>query len=371
VKGSLSSRFWAPWVFLGTLALLVQSGRAQIPAITNVDATMENWRAFGKKAADKALAGTATLPQARRNEAQSLFESAFNFSEEGNLEAAQIAFQRGLAIDPSNGMAEYYLADILAKLKQVTDSLPHYATAMELVPNKREGIEAEAALRRLLPTIAAARAAAMAQAAEAENSLWQVVQRSGSVEAYIRYLSRYPNGTYVALAKARIDALNSEADRKLQATMEAQRQVAAVEAEAHRQEAMNHLQCSYSLSMNGASIGVAVTPPPWPQLYIDVIDVQHVKLTDGTGVKELVSGLPDPQSHNTPWTVSVTQDLISYSNEHTERDIVSELKSSSRTTIQRQTGQFSQVITSNNTWLDSGKTEHNQLLSTGTCTTKQ
>jgi hypothetical protein len=374
VQSAFSGRSWAPWVFLGAIVFLVESGlpvRAQTPAAGNADAMLETWREYGSNAAAKAKTVAATLTPARHNEARSLFASAFDLTKEGKLDAAKIAFERGLTIDPSDGMAEYYLADTLVKMKQVNDALPHYATAMGLAPNSKQGIEAEAALRELLPSIVAARAAAKAQAVQAETVLWQAAQSSGTVPDYRAYLRRYPNGMYAPLATARIDALNAETDRKQQAAAEEQRRVAAITAEARRQEGKNHLQCSFSMTENGISTGI-VPIPGYPQLYIDVIGAQHVRLTDGAGTRDIVSGQPDPQDHDAPWTVSVTDDLIDYSSQHTQRNTVVEQMASFQTTIQRQTGQFTQVITSKATWLIASQgTENHQFVFAGTCTPKQ
>jgi hypothetical protein len=367
-------RACAIWVFLGATAFLVQSGlpaRAQTPTAGNVDATLETWRTYGNNAASKANAVAAKLAPARRNEARSLFATAFDFAGGGNLDAAKIAFERGLAIDPSDGRAEYYLADTLVKMKQGNDALPHYATAMGLAPNAKQGIEAEAALRKLLSAIVAAHAASKAQAEQAETALWQAVQSKDSAQDYRAYLRQYPKGLYAPLANARIDGLNAEADRKQQAASAEQSRLTAIAAEARRQEAKNHLQCSYSMTENGVATGITAIPG-FPQLYIDVLGAQHVRLTDGAGTREIVSGQPDPQRHNTPWTVSVTDDLIDYSNQHTERDAALEQISSTQTTIHRLTGQFTQVITSRSTWLIASQgTENHQLVSAGTCTTRQ
>jgi hypothetical protein len=268
-------------------------------------------------------------------------------------------------IEPTNGLAEYYLADTLVKMKQVNDALPHYATALGLAPDSKEGIEAEAALRKFLSTIAAARAASMALAAQAETALWRAAQGSGSVQDYQTYLRRYPKGQYVPLANSRIDALNAEADRRQQAAAEEQRRVAAIAAEARRQETRNHLQCSFGRTMNG---NPQFPAPAYPQLYIDVIGAQHVRLADADGTREIVSGQPDPQNTNAPWTVSVTDDLINYSDEHTEHTTQEDEKDSFQTTVQRQTGQYTQVFTATQTWFKEGKTiQLLRIVYAGTC----
>jgi tetratricopeptide (TPR) repeat protein len=348
-------------LFLGVMTLLFQCGltvRAQSPALPSSDAPLETWREYGNNAANKANAAAATLTTARRNEARSLFFTAFDFAGAGNLDSAKIAFERGLAIEPTNEMAEYYLADTLVKMKQVNDALPHYATALGLAPNSKQGIEAEAALRKLLSTITAARAASTAQAAQAETAFWRAAQSSGSVPDYQTYLRRYPKGTYAPLASARIAALNAEADRRQQAAAEEQRRVAAIATEARRREAQNHLQCSYTLAGSGVT----------GQLYVDIMGPQHVKQTTGLGAEEIISGQPNPQFNNAPWNVSVTDELIDFSIEYTKRDATGEMHASTKTTIQRQTGQFTQVTTSLYTFSFNGHTQNFVLTSAGNCT---
>jgi hypothetical protein len=125
------------------------------------------------------------------------------------------------------------------------------------------------------------------------------------------------------------------------------------------------------MTENGVPTGVTAVPG-YPQLYIDVMGAQHVRVTDGAGTREIVSGQPDPQYHNAPWTVSVTDDLIGYSNQHTERSSVVEQNSLFQTTVNRQTGQFSQVMASNATWLiASHGTETHRFEFAGTCTPRQ
>jgi hypothetical protein len=107
-------RPWVLWVLPIALAFLFQSGHrchAQSPATANGDATVETWRTHGTIAASNAKADAATLTPARREEARSLFVTAFDLFGAGNLDAAKIAFERGLAINPSVGAAEYYLAE--------------------------------------------------------------------------------------------------------------------------------------------------------------------------------------------------------------------------------------------------------------------
>ena len=50
-------------------------------------------------------------------------------------------------------------------------------------------------------------------ATAAEDALWQGAQALDTAEAYLDYLSRYPQGQFVADAQAQIDAINSEPNR--------------------------------------------------------------------------------------------------------------------------------------------------------------
>ena len=203
-----SGRPWVLWLLPIALAFVVQSGlcaQAQTPATPSGNATVETWRTYGTNAASKAQAAAATLTPARRNEARSLFATAFDLGDSGNLDAAKIAFERGLAIDPSNGAAEYYLAQTLVKMTQVREALPHYATALGLAPNAKEGIEAEAALRKLLPTIAAAHASADAEKARkqaADTALTEA--QKASIAALV--------GTAVEKERARVQRISDTAN---------------------------------------------------------------------------------------------------------------------------------------------------------------
>ena len=46
------------------------------------------------------------------NGAQGLFEEGFNAKEAGDLQKAQLLFEQGLRIDPTNAMAQQFLAEI-------------------------------------------------------------------------------------------------------------------------------------------------------------------------------------------------------------------------------------------------------------------
>ena len=54
-----------------------------------------------------------------RARAIKLFDQAFALYQAGDFDSAKLGFERGLGIDPANGLANYYLGDLL--VSTVTD----------------------------------------------------------------------------------------------------------------------------------------------------------------------------------------------------------------------------------------------------------
>jgi tetratricopeptide (TPR) repeat protein len=200
------------WLLLSRMPV-----HAQMPDDGKVAAAIQTWREYGRKAADQAHRSASTLPPTRKEEARSLFATAFNLANEGNLEAAQIAFERGLGIDPLNGQAEYYLANTLVKMKHVNDALPHYASAMALAPNAKEGIEAEAALRKLIPAIVAE-----ATAADKEKARKQAADRAAAEAESTRQRDAIVRAA-VEREKARVQQMADTANSCMQECQQQQR----------------------------------------------------------------------------------------------------------------------------------------------------
>lgn len=87
---------------------------------------------------------------AQLEEARKLFSMAFKLFQGGDFAASKLAFERGFALDPGNGMARFYAAETLARMKDNAGAYEQYGFARELLPaNSGESLKAEAALNRL------------------------------------------------------------------------------------------------------------------------------------------------------------------------------------------------------------------------------
>jgi|CXWL01.1.fsa_nt_gi formylglycine-generating enzyme required for sulfatase activity len=94
-------------------------------------------------------ARSARLSAAQRVQAQGLFASAFSVWQAGDYAAAEIGFQQGLEIDPSNGPANFYMGDILRRRGNAAGAADYMTRAVTFAAGSAEGLRAQAALRDL------------------------------------------------------------------------------------------------------------------------------------------------------------------------------------------------------------------------------
>src|SRR5581483_11099329 len=92
--------------------------------------------------ADRAKSNALTPEQ--REQARNLFESAFEHLRSGRLQAAQADFERGLAIDPANAVANFYLAETSSRLGDSARARTLYNKVIAIAPSSPEAIKAEA-----------------------------------------------------------------------------------------------------------------------------------------------------------------------------------------------------------------------------------
>lgn len=104
-------------------------------------------------AADAALTADRTKSDAltpdQRAQAQRLFELAFELLQSGDLESARLGFDRGLAIDPANAMANFYLAGTLLRQGNRDRARILYNKVIALDPKAAIALQAEVALKTL------------------------------------------------------------------------------------------------------------------------------------------------------------------------------------------------------------------------------
>ncbi|HEY5411556.1 MAG TPA: formylglycine-generating enzyme family protein, partial [Caulobacteraceae bacterium] len=100
------------------------------------------------KYADLMARSRALRPDQKAQAAQ-LFFSAFTLWQSGDFASAKEGFTQGLAIDPANGMANYYMGDIRTRDGAKADAALYMDRAKTLAPGTPEALKATAALRDL------------------------------------------------------------------------------------------------------------------------------------------------------------------------------------------------------------------------------
>ena len=107
----------------------------RIYAIENEDAA----RARVQREAAQAKTASGKLAPAKRAEAQGIFKQAFELFQAGEFATAARLFESGLAIDPGNGPANYYLGETYARLGNKDRAALYYTRAAAIAPTTKEG----------------------------------------------------------------------------------------------------------------------------------------------------------------------------------------------------------------------------------------
>lgn len=137
---------------LTTVALAIMIGAVPGPVMAQT--------ATGVSEADigAARARSGALSADQRDRAQDIFAKAFDLLRSGDSAAARREFLSGLAIDPANVTANFYLAETLSRLGDKAGAIAGYGRAMALDPNSDTARQAQAALRSLAGPATAASA---------------------------------------------------------------------------------------------------------------------------------------------------------------------------------------------------------------------
>jgi tetratricopeptide (TPR) repeat protein len=163
-------------------------------------------------ATDRAKSDALTPEQ--RDQARKLFETAFALLQSGDFQAAELGFEQGVAIDPANTSANFYMAEALAVLGDMVRARIFYNKVIAFDPNSAEALKAQVALNNLpgrTPTDAVAKAhSAPAQAADCAQAEahWKSAEEIKTLAAYEDHVARFPDCAFAGLAKARIAALD-------------------------------------------------------------------------------------------------------------------------------------------------------------------
>jgi hypothetical protein len=92
-----------------------------------------------QREAVQAKATSAKLAPAKRAEAQGIFKQAFDLFQSGEFASAARLFETGLAIDPGNPPANYYLGETYARMGDKDRAAVAYTRAAAIAPNTKEG----------------------------------------------------------------------------------------------------------------------------------------------------------------------------------------------------------------------------------------
>jgi tripartite-type tricarboxylate transporter receptor subunit TctC len=88
-------------------------------------------------------AKSAALSPADKAGAGELFKQAFELFQAGEFEAAALQFNKGLAIDPANGVAHFYLAETYERQQKTTQAREHYRRTIDFAPDSKEAAMAQ------------------------------------------------------------------------------------------------------------------------------------------------------------------------------------------------------------------------------------
>lgn len=84
----------------------------------------------------------------KEESAKPIFKAAFDLYKEGQFEAAELQFKKGLEVDPKSAIAHYYLAETQARLNKMKEALKHYETVVKFAPDSKEAALATVALEK-------------------------------------------------------------------------------------------------------------------------------------------------------------------------------------------------------------------------------
>jgi hypothetical protein len=87
----------------------------------------------------QAKAQSAKLAPAKRAEAQAVFKQGFDLFQAGEFATAARLFENGLAVDPGNAVASYYLGETYARLGDKDRAAVYYQRAADIAPSTKEG----------------------------------------------------------------------------------------------------------------------------------------------------------------------------------------------------------------------------------------
>jgi hypothetical protein len=133
----------------GIVALLLLALAAIAPAVTHAQSSSPAIASADKTMMERDRAVSRRLSDADRARAQKLFADGFALGQKADLDRARTGFEEGLAIDPANAPANYFLGYILLQQHEADAARTRFARTVYFAPKSREGVAAKAALAKL------------------------------------------------------------------------------------------------------------------------------------------------------------------------------------------------------------------------------
>ncbi len=96
----------------------------------------------------EAKRASSKLSAQQRGQAQGMFKQAFEMFQAGEFAAAIARFKQGLAIDPANGVAHFYLGEALARAGGADIARREYKRTIDFAPQSKEALIAQSKLGR-------------------------------------------------------------------------------------------------------------------------------------------------------------------------------------------------------------------------------
>lgn len=119
-----------------------------VPAPEYTEAGAAEIAAALRPSIDDAKAAARKLTAAQKKQAQTKFAQAFDLFKTGDFTAAILGFKQGLDIDPSSGIANFYLGECYARTNKDHLAKIRWQRTIDLAPGSKEALQAQSRLTK-------------------------------------------------------------------------------------------------------------------------------------------------------------------------------------------------------------------------------
>jgi len=119
-----------------------------VPAPQYTDAGRAQIAAESRPSIDEAKAAAKKLTAVQKAQAKAKFVQAFDLYKAGDFDAAILGFKQGLDIDPSSGLANFYLGECYARANKDYLARVRWQRTIDLEPSSKEALQAQSRLAK-------------------------------------------------------------------------------------------------------------------------------------------------------------------------------------------------------------------------------